>query len=185
MRLLPRPLTGVSLALCLASPVLTTAHTTDPKQADPKAAAKAEGDALEFKACGPRDKEAKFAANTDKQSHPTPQLPADAAIVYVLRPTMIGQKIQTTLAVDADWKGVNRGNNYFFFTLPPGEHAFCSKAENRSVMSLTVEAGKTYYLQQHIEMGFVKARTSLDQMTEAEALKKLPGLHLSTWTIKK
>ncbi|MBZ5684784.1 MAG: hypothetical protein LAP86_07095 [Acidobacteriia bacterium] len=49
----------------------------------------------------------------------------------------------TKLAVDGDWKGVNRGNNYFYFTLEPGEHYFCSAAENHSVLTLKVEAGKT------------------------------------------
>jgi hypothetical protein len=37
--------------------------------------------------------------------------------------------------------------------VPPGQHHLCSQAENRSVLTLKVEAGKTYFLQQHIENG--------------------------------
>src|SRR5215813_15222123 len=66
---------------------------------------------LELKACGAKDKEVKYSADTDKSSHPTPAQPADKALVYVLRPSMMGNKVQTKLAVDGDWKGVNRGNN--------------------------------------------------------------------------
>ena len=73
---------------------------------------------LEMKACGPKD--AKSSADTDKKNHPTPEAPSDMGIIYVVRPTMMGNKIQTKLAVDGKWLGVNRGNNYFFFTLAPG-----------------------------------------------------------------
>jgi hypothetical protein len=139
---------------------------------------------VELKACGPREKEAKFDADTDKKNHPTPEPDAGSALVYVLRPTMMGNRIQTTLAVDGEWKGVNRGNNYFFFNLAPGEHYVCSKAENRSVLTLQVEAGRTYYLQQHIEMGFMKSRNKIDIMTEDEGKKKLKDVDLSTWQLK-
>jgi len=139
---------------------------------------------LELKACGPKDKEAKYDVDTDKKSHPTPDPEAGQALVYVLRPTMMGNKIQTTLAVDGEWKGVNRGNNYFFFNLAPGEHHVCSKAENRSVFTLQVEAGKTYYLQQHIEMGLMKARNKIDAMSDEEGAKKLKDTNLSTWKSK-
>jgi hypothetical protein len=109
---------------------------------------------------------------------------ADKAIIYVIRPSLMGNKIQTKLAVDGEWKGVNRGNNYFFFTLDPGEHYFCSQAENRSLLTLKVEAGKTYYLQQHVRMGVMKARNKLDTMTDEEGQKKLASAHPSTWTVE-
>jgi hypothetical protein len=139
---------------------------------------------LELKACGPKDKEVNFKADTDKSQHSTPAQPADKALIYVLRPSMMGNKIQSKLAVDGEWKGVNRGDNYFFFTLDPGEHFFCSLAENHSLLTLKVEAGKTYYVQQHIEMGFMKARNSIEPMTEEEGKKKLEKAHLATWSVK-
>src|SRR5687767_9142560 len=42
----------------------------------------------------------KHKATTDKKSHPTPEAPADKALVYVVRPTMMGGKVQTKLAVN-------------------------------------------------------------------------------------
>ena len=138
----------------------------------------------EMQACGTKEKEVKYVADTDKKSHPTGEQAADKSLIYVLRPTMMGNKIQTKLAVDGEWKGVNRGNNYFFFTLPPGMHYFCSQAENRSVLVLTVEAGKTYYLQQGIRMGVMKARNELSVMDDAQGQKKLASLHPSTWEVK-
>ena len=97
---------------------------------------------------------------------------------------MMGNKIQTKLAVDGRWVGVNRGNNYFFFTLAPGEHYFCSTAENRSVLAMKVEAGKTYYLQQKITMGFMKARNKLVTITTEEGKAALAKTHLALHTPK-
>ena len=167
------------IAICVilfALLVKAEAQTNEPEETNSKD--------LELKACGPKDREVKFSADTDKSQHPTPAQPADKALIYVLRPSMMGNKIQTKLAVNGDWKGVNRGNNYFYFTIDPGEHYFCSEAENHSLLTLRVEAGKTYYLQQHIEMGFMKARNKIEPMTDDEGKAKLASAHLSTWTTK-
>ena len=139
---------------------------------------------VEIKACGPQANEVNYSAGTDKKNHTTPEQPSDKALIYVLRPSMMGNKVQTKLAVDGNWKGVNRGNNYFFFTLDPGEHYFCSKAENQSVLKLKVEAGKTYFVQQHVRMGMMKARNKIEPMSDDEGKTKLAGLHLSTWEVK-
>ncbi len=145
-----------------------------------------EGDkALELKACGPADQELNYSADTDKKNHPTPAPAEGKAMVYVIRPTMMGNKVQTKLAVDGEWKGVNRGNNYFFFEVAPGEHNFCSRAENHVMLTLTLEPGKTYFLQQHIEMGLLKARTSMEVVPEDKGREKLAKLNLATWTEKK
>ena len=138
--------------------------------------------AEKLKACG--TKEVNYKASTDKKQHPTPEAPADKAMIYVLRPTMFGNKIQSKLAVDGEWKGVNRGNNYFFFTVDPGERYFCSKSENQDYLKLNVEAGKTYYLQQKVEIGFMKARTNLVAMTEEKGKEKLKDANLSTFEVK-
>ena len=55
---------------------------------------------------------------------------------------------------------------------------------NSSLFTLQVEAGKTYYIQQHVEMGLMKARNTVSLMTEEEGSKKLKGTNLSTWEVK-
>jgi hypothetical protein len=140
--------------------------------------------ARELKACGQREKEVKYVANTDKNGHPTATPTFDTGLIYVIRSTMLGNKVQTKLAVNGEWKGVNRGNNYFFFALQPGEHYFCSQAENRSILVLNVEAGKTYYLGQRIHFGAWKARTDLIAMEDAEGAEELVKAHPSTWQIR-
>jgi hypothetical protein len=146
-------------------------------------AEKLKKDEIEKKACPAVD--LKFTADTDKTTHPTPEPPADKGLVYILRPTMYGNKIQTKLAVDGRWAGVNRGHNYFFMMLDPGDHYFCSKAENKSVLAVKVEAGKTYFVEQKIKEGFMKARNKLALLGEEEGKKKLAKCHPSSWEEKK
>ncbi len=126
----------------------------------------------------------KFKTETDKTRHPMAESSKDKATIYVVRPTKWGNKVQTKLAMDGKWVGVNRGNNYFFFALDPGEHYFCSKAENRSVVKLKVEAGKTYYLQQKVKMGFMKARNQVVQIDEEQGKVALGKSHPSSWEEK-
>lgn len=183
---------AVLLLACLCVVAAPNGHT---QQAGQKPAAEKDDDEpktgaeklkqkeLEQRACG--TKEVKYKADTDKKQHPVPEAPPDKALIFVVRPTLWGNKIQTKLAVDGEWKGVNRGNNYFFFTLDPGEHYFCSDSENRSVVALNVEAGKTYYLQQKIRVGFWKARNKLAVLDEAEGKKGLSESHLSVFEVKK
>jgi hypothetical protein len=97
---------------------------------------------------------------------------------------MWGNKVQTKLAVDGDWKGANRGDNYFFFILDPGEHNFCSEAENRSIKTVKVEAGRAYFLQQHVRPGVMKARNSLAIISAEEGKRALTKCHLATWEVK-
>jgi len=150
------------------------------KQKDEESAAQKE---LEAKACPAID--VKFDAKTDKTQHPVPTPSSGKAIVFVVRPTMMGNKIQSKLAVDGQWVGGNRGDNYFFVELTPGEHYFCSQAENRSVLAASVEADKTYYMQQKISMGFMKAHNTLVMLDEADGKKDLGKAHLSIFDPKK
>lgn len=137
---------------------------------------------LRLKACG--TEKVNYTAKTDKKQHPTPNAPTDKALIYVIRSAMIGYKIHSKLAVDGKWMGVNRGKTYFYFTLEPGEHYFCSESENQDYLALTVEAGKTYFLQQQVEVGLWKARTNLVVMTEEQGRKKLEDVNLSIFEEK-
>jgi hypothetical protein len=175
MTLFQRCFVTVLIAL-FALPIIAVAQKDESEQSTSKD--------LELKACGPEGKEVNYVADTDKSTHPTGSPTADAALIYVIRSSMMGNKVQTKLAVDGEWKGVNRGDNYFFFNVKPGEHYFCDRAENRAVLVLTVEAGKTYYLAQRIHMGMWKARTDLVAMDDADGQKELAKAHPSTWTVK-
>lgn len=176
----------ILLCLCMADTALAQqANQKLPADESQKAGTQSEKEKnqeLRLKACGTES--VNYTAHTDKKSHPTPDAPADKAMIYILRPTIIGYKINSKLAVDGVWMGVNRGRTYFYFTLDPGEHYFCSEAENQDYLALKVEAGKTYFLQQKVEAGIWKARTNLVLMSEVEGRKKLEDVNLSVFERK-
>jgi hypothetical protein len=167
--------TAIMLACLTAAPLLCQIENND----EPVSFVE-----RELRACGPKNKEVNYAADTDKTKHPTGEQTAGKALVYILRSSTYGLLVQTKLAVDGEWKGVNRGHNYFFFTVQPGLHYFCSQAENQSVLVLTAEAGKTYYIEQEIRYFPVKPRNELAILDDAEGQSELARIHLSTWRVK-
>jgi hypothetical protein len=134
---------------------------------------------LEDLACGPANVHHTVRTVTDPQ--PLPVQPQDRALIYVIRPTHIGMLVQTKLSVDRKWVGANRVNNYFYIMLEPGPHYFCStEAEYHSLLSLVVEAGKTYYLQQKMV-----TTADLQLLDEQEGKKGLAKCKLSVFEEKK
>ena len=107
------------------------------------------------------------------KEHPLGQVAPDKALVYFLRPTSVGFAIKSWMFRDEQVLGVNRGSSYFFAYVEPGKHVFWSKSENVDALELEVEAGKTYYLQQHVRMGGLKARTKLEVLAEADGVERL------------
>ncbi len=94
--------------------------------------------------------------------------PPDAAVVYVVRPAMLGKAIKAWAFVDETTIGVNKGKHYTFATVPPGRHVFWARAENVSALEMNVEAGVSYYLKQGVQMGGLKARVKLVAVSEME-----------------
>jgi uncharacterized protein DUF2846 len=108
-----------------------------------------------------------------EKAHPLGQVDPDKALVYVVRPTSMGFAIKSWFLCDDQALGVNRGSSYFFAHIDPGKHLFWSKSENVDALELEVEAGKTYYLQQHVKIGGLKARTKLEALDEATGTERL------------
>jgi hypothetical protein len=109
------------------------------------------------------------------KDHPLPEPEPGRALIFVVRPTSLGAAIKSFFFMDDEVLGVNRGSSYFFAQVPPGQHVFWSKSENVDALELQVEAGKIYYIQQHVQMGGFRARTRLEVLAEAagkEALAK-------------
>src|SRR5262249_12858959 len=99
-----------------------------------------------------------------------------------VRPESAGDRVLTRLSIDGRWVGVNRNRTYFFVVLDPGEHHLCSEASDRSVGSLTVEAGKSYYLTQTVDVGMMmKTKHTLQVVGEQEGREALAKSQLSVW----
>lgn len=107
---------------------------------------------------------------------------ADKALVYIIRPATMGFAIKMWAFADQEFLGLTKGKNYTYAYFVPGEHVFWSKAENVNAIRMRVDAGKTYYIQQHVRVGAWKASVELEILGEAEAKKLLDKCKYVTFT---
>jgi hypothetical protein len=157
-----------------------TASQASAKQDRPTRNSKQTRKQLENLACGPEN--VHHRRWTEKGPHALPEQPADKALIYVIRTYHTGLLVQSKLSVDRKWVGVNQMNNYFYITLEPGPHYFCSQlSDDVALLSLVVEAGKTYYLRQALGA----FGPDLQLLDEAKGKKGLAKCHLSLFEEKK
>lgn len=76
--------------------------------------------------------------------------------------------------------GATSGPTYFCYRAEPGEHEIVVEADNQETARLAAEAGKTYFLEQHVEFvfGYVKCRAGWVTEEEAQSLirSSYPGV---------
>ncbi len=116
-----------------------------------------------------------------------PKMPdKTSAVIYVVRPSMVGTIVRFNVFLDDKNSnseiGHNRGNEYIYFKVTPGEHTIFSKAENWAEIKVKAEAGKTYFIKQTPGAGFVMARNSLSLLDEIQGVYEVR--HAMVGTIK-
>ena len=114
-----------------------------------------------------------------------PKLPAPGkAIVYVVRPSNMGTLVRFNVFVDdqeaGSEMGFNRGNQYIYFNLTPGNHTIYSKAENWAEVAVSVQAGDIVFIQQEPAMGIVMARNSILKVEDYQGKYQVKSATLGT-----
>ena len=111
----------------------------------------------------------------------------DNAIVYVVRPSMVGTLIRFNVFLDdkqdSSEMGYTRGNEYVYFYVTPGSHTIMSKAENWADVTIDAKSGDQIFIKQNPTMGFIMARNNLQKLPETEG--KFYIKKASMGTIKK
>lgn len=105
--------------------------------------------------------------------------PKDKALVFIVRPELIGGAVPMKLYVNDIEFGKNTGGKYMYGFFDSGAYSFMSKAENKFEVKLTIKAGKTYFLKQKVKMGIFKPRTSLILLNETQGKADLEICKLS------
>jgi hypothetical protein len=114
-----------------------------------------------------------------------PKVPADGkAMVYVVRPSSAGTLVRFNVFVNdqepASEMGFNRGSQYIYFSVPPGEHKIYSKAENWAEINVSVKAGDIVFLQQEVAIGIIMARNNLSKLEDVTGKYHVKTLELGT-----
>ncbi len=108
----------------------------------------------------------------------------NSAVVYVVRPSMVGTIVRFNVFLDnkedSSEMGYNRGNEYIYFSVTPGEHRIFSKAENWDDIEFNAETGKAYFVKQTPGMGFIMARNSLSLLDENQGKYEVKNSKIGT-----
>jgi len=106
------------------------------------------------------------------------------AMIYVVRPSMLGTLIRFNVFVDdheeASEMGYTRGSQYIYFTVAPGLHMIYSKAENWSEIAIEAKADDIIFIKQDPQMGFIMARNSLGPLDAVEGKYYVMNASLGT-----
>ena len=122
---------------------------------------------------------------TETANFQLPKLPeAGKAMVYVVRPSMVGGLVRFNVFMDdqeaPSEMGYTRSNQYIYFSVPPGKHKLYSKAENWADTEFVANAGDIIFVQQEPMMGIVMARNNLSQLDEVQGKYQVKTLQLGT-----
>jgi hypothetical protein len=101
------------------------------------------------------------------------------AIVYIVRPSIVGMAVMMRLDCDSfqvGWIGIK---SFLYTILDSGQHIFKAMSENESDLTVHLESGKVYFIDQEPRMGFAYARTKLLLLNEETGRKYLSKCGLS------
>lgn len=106
------------------------------------------------------------------------QYNTEMAKIYVLRPSAFGSAITMKIYQDDKIIGKLGPGSYLSWEVDPSKGAInvISKSENKDMVTIIPQGGKTYYLKQKIHMGIVIARTELELIGAEEANQILEKL---------
>jgi hypothetical protein len=91
------------------------------------------------------------------------------ASLYIYRNENLGAAIPMTVTLNGKALGQTAAKTYFRLNLAPGKYVIESHAENVSILPLTLEAEKNYFVWQEVKMGMWMARNMLQQTDETTA----------------
>lgn len=83
-----------------------------------------------------------------------PEVPKDKALVYFYRLSRYKESSVTFYVWEGeDIIGGLKSGSYFYYMAKPGRHLFWTKTEDKSVVSLDLKPGNTYYIIAKVKMG--------------------------------
>jgi hypothetical protein len=94
--------------------------------------------------------------------------PSDQALIFFYRTGSGGGAIKFHVHdMNGDPVGyLGQSGDSFSIIVPPGTHRYWSRAARVNEVSLTVEAGKIYYVKATVNMGFAVGRPVLEQVNK-------------------
>lgn len=104
--------------------------------------------------------------------------PEGKSVIYFVRPSGTGFAINFSYFDSDKFIGIFAGKGYIRYECDPGSHLFWARSENKDFVEAEVEAGKVYFIEAVVQMGWVKAQVVLQPIDPKNAKKMKPLLKL-------
>jgi len=100
--------------------------------------------------------------------------PEDKALVYIIRPQIVGRIVELILECNGTYIATTKGKRFVYLLLDPGPYTFVSISKNKSSLQLNLEAGVSYFILQMIKVigGNLTTLELMEEVTGREKLKK-------------
>lgn len=97
---------------------------------------------------------------------------ANKSGIYIYRNTFAGQALKKSVSIDGTLIGESANKVYFYVEADPGEHKLSTESEfSDNDLLLKTEAGKNYFVEQYIKMGFFVGGANLRVVSDDEGKK--------------
>jgi hypothetical protein len=101
--------------------------------------------------------------------------PAGKGAVIVGRTTKFGGGVNFEHYLNQKFIGSTKGYGFFVTPMDTGDQFVTAQSENHNTVYLKVEPDKTYYLQDGVSMGLMKAHVFLDRVKGEDMYKSMDG----------
>ena len=98
------------------------------------------------------------------------------ARIYILRPSILGSAIKMKVFCNDTLVGKTGPLGYLSWDVREGTYTIKSTSENTDYFTVNAKAGKTYYIKQRSQWGWLFARVSLKGLEEVEGQEILSKL---------
>ena len=102
--------------------------------------------------------------------------PDKGLVVFYRVPDFKGGAIRFNVQHSDGVIGTLTNGSFFYKSLEPGQHTFWSQVISQDSITLTVEAGKVYYVKGETKLGIYAGRPRLTQVSETQAQADLASL---------
>lgn len=111
-------------------------------------------------------------ADTDKAKKEFTPPSEGKAGVYIYRNSSFGGALKKTVSIDGVPVGETAPNTYLYKELAPGKHELSTESEfSDNTLSLDVQPGSHYFVQQYIKLGVFAGGAGLRTVSEDEGKK--------------
>lgn len=93
---------------------------------------------------------------------------------------MLGQGVQFDLAIDGKDAGALAANTFLRIDVLSGEYVITSSSENSEQTVVKAETGRSYFFNVAGDMGVLRARVQLEQVTEEQGRHDVAASRLET-----